>query len=105
MRPFCGRMRPPMAASVVDFPAPDGPNSTVIPGGARKDTSSVNASACSVMSTASSLIAPAHQAVDAVEAQDADAGQDEHHGESVGFAVRLDGVVDGQRRRLRLAGD
>src|SRR5690242_8115599 len=92
-----------MAASVVDLPAPEGPNSTVIPGGARKDTSSVKASDFTVMSTLSSLTA--HQAVHAVKTQDSDARENQHHGHGIGFAVRLNRVVDGQRRGLRLAGD
>ena len=39
-RPAAGRTRPAMAASVVLLPDPDGPKSTVTPGGASKATSS-----------------------------------------------------------------
>src|SRR4051812_40759486 len=80
MRPDCGRTRPAMAASVVDLPAPEGPNSTVMPGGARNATSRLKASAERESSTLSSLMGRPHQPVHRVEREDADRGQDEDHG-------------------------
>src|SRR4051812_32798340 len=53
MRPARGRTSPAMAASVVLFPAPEGPKRTVIPGGASSVTSSANAPACASTRTRS----------------------------------------------------
>src|SRR4051794_30880836 len=45
------------------------------------------------------------QLVDAVEREDGDAGEHDHQARGGALLVRLDHVVDGERRGLRLAGD
>src|SRR5690349_13729571 len=109
MRPSSGVSRPAMAASVVDFPEPEGPNRMVMPGSARKATSTLNSRSRDRVSlrrtSSASGIAHPRQAIDQIQRHDGDAGEDGHHAGGGALVVLLDGVVDGQRRGLRLAGN
>ena len=101
-----------MADRQVLFPDPEGPKSTVMPGG----TSSAPAkrvlpsSARTSMSTTSDAFSPAMGAPsgelgDAVNGRHRERGEQRRHARRFRFAVRLNGVIDGERCGLREAGN
>src|ERR1700735_3097584 len=108
MRPAAGRTRPAMAASVVLFPDPEGPKSTVTPGGTSKATSSAKPRFERSLTRrspdgGSADIVTAGELVDRVEDGQGEDGERQHHSQRRRVAVLLDGVVDGEGSGLRLA--
>src|SRR4051812_38524912 len=111
MRPCSGTTRPATAPRHVDLPAPEGPKSAVMPGATVKSTSTFRTR----MATRRSRPAPATgpsgamarsgEPVDGVEGADGDGREHEDHADGVAVSVRLDRVVDGERRGLCDAGD
>src|ERR1700722_5409700 len=112
-RPLAGRTRPAMAASVVLLPDPDGPKSTVTPGGASNVTSSAKPSERATRSAtwsdgrgpSAGIAGSRRELVDGVENAHRDRREHEDHEERGLVLVLLHGVVDRERRGLRLAGD
>src|SRR5580692_8455387 len=105
-RPELGRTRPAMAERVVLLPEPEGPKRTVTPGGTSNATSRANPFVMRRLTfRVSPDIASSGELVDGVEDGDGDGGEGQDHAQRGGVAVLLDGVVDGERRGLRLARD
>src|SRR5207244_1835524 len=90
--PPSGRSRPAIALSVVDLPAPDGPNRMVTPGRATNFTCKLRRATCTSISKDSGT-AHRRQLVDQPQRDDRDRGQDRHHAGRLRLAVGLDRVV------------
>src|SRR5262245_5032615 len=92
---------------MVLLPAPEGPKSTVTPGATSNATSMAKEPARSRSRTlsASEDTGEPRELPRRVEGDDGEEREDEDHPERLALAVRLDGVVDGERRGLRCPGD
>src|SRR5687767_11238980 len=99
-----------MEARVRLLPAPDGPKSTVTPGGTSNVTSIASPfPLASIASwTESVSVTPLllrSQLAYGIEENDDESSEDDAHGSGIALAVRLDRVVDREGGRLRVARD